>query len=275
MAEIISISSPEVPHFQDVPDPEAIKQAEKRKVVFSAIFAGIFLTIIWIVFAFDAFFDLHLARFGLEPRTLSGLQGILFSPFIHGDLNHIASNSLPLFLLFAGAIYFYRGLAFPVLWKIWLITGISVWIFGRDSIHIGASGIVYGLASFMAISGMLRNDTRLLAVSFLTIFLYGGMVWGVLPLFKHISWESHLAGALSGIYCAVIYRKKGPPLPEYFKDEVEEDEVVPEEDPTITIVRVNPEDPLQHHTGQPGIRIYYRVIPPQPKNIDPPQDLNP
>lgn len=275
MAEIISINSPEVPHFQEVQDPEAIKQAEKRKVVFSAIFAGIFLTIIWIVFAFDAFFDLHLARFGLEPRTLRGLQGILFSPFIHGDLNHIASNSLPLFLLFAGAVYFYRGLAFPVLWKIWLITGVSVWIFGRDSIHIGASGIVYGLASFMAISGMLRNDTRLLAVSFLTIFLYGGMVWGVLPLFKHISWESHLAGAMSGIYCAVVYRKKGPPLPEYFKDEVEEEEAVSEEDPTITIVRVNPEDPLQHHTGQPGIRIYYRVIPPQPKNIDPPQDLNP
>jgi membrane associated rhomboid family serine protease len=272
MAEIISISTPELPEIQQVQDAESIKQAEKRKVVFSAIFAGIFLTAIWAIFAFDAFFDLHLARFGLQPRSLIGLRGILFSPFIHGDLNHIASNSLPLFLLFAGAIYFYRGLAFSVLWKIWLLTGIAVWIFGRDSLHIGASGIVYGLASFMAISGMLRNDTRLLAVSFLTIFLYGGMVWGVLPLFKHISWESHLAGALSGIYCAVIYRKQGPPLPVYFKDEEELE--IPEEEIEIPVIRVNPDDPLQHHTGYPGIRIYYRVIPNETKIIDPPQDSN-
>jgi membrane associated rhomboid family serine protease len=196
----------------------------------------------------------------------------LFSPFIHGDLNHLASNSLPLFLLFAGAVYFYRGLAFSVLWKIWLITGVAVWIFGRDSVHIGASGIVYGLASFMAISGMLRNDTRLLAVSFLTIFLYGGMVWGVLPLFKHISWESHLAGALSGIYCAVVYRKQGPPLPVYFNDEEEIE--IREDEIQIPVIRVNPDDPLQHHTGQPGIRIYYRVIPTETKIIDPPQDSN-
>jgi membrane associated rhomboid family serine protease len=272
MAEIISISTPELPEIQQVQDAESIKQAEKRKVVFSAIFAGIFLTAIWAIFAFDAFFDLHLARFGLHPRSLIGLRGILFSPFIHGDLNHIASNSLPLFLLFAGAIYFYRGLAFSVLWKIWLLTGIAVWIFGRDSLHIGASGIVYGLASFMAISGMLRNDTRLLAVSFLTIFLYGGMVWGVLPLFKHISWESHLAGALSGIYCAVIYRKQGPPLPVYFKDEEELE--IPEEEIEIPVIRVNPDDPLQDHTGYPGIRIYYRVIPNETKIIDPPQDSN-
>lgn len=276
MADEIPVTPAEVVDISAISDPEETKRKEKRKVVFSAIFAGTFLTVLWVVFAYDRFFDLHLARFGLEPRTVSGLAGIFFAPLLHGDLGHITSNSLPLFLLFGGTIYFYRGLAFPVLWRIWLITGILVWIFGRDSIHIGASGLVYGFAAFLAVSGMIRNDIRLLSVSFLTIFLYGGMVWGVLPFFKHISWESHLAGALSGMYCAFVYRKKGPPKPIHPLDlEVPEPEPAEFPFPVEYTEVLQTSETAHHHTGNPGIRIYYRILPKEPADNSQSPEANP
>jgi membrane associated rhomboid family serine protease len=233
MAEIISINSPEVPHFQEVQDPEAIKQAEKRKVVFSAIFAGIFLTIIWIAFAFDAFFDLNLARFGLEPRTLKGLQGILFSPFIHGDLNHIASNTLPLFILTTALIYFYRDVSLKVLVYGILLSGIITWVIGRESYHIGASSLIYVLVSFIFFKGLRTQYYRLMALSFAVVLLYGGMLWYVFPQPEivgesSISWEGHLAGLLTGFVFAMQFK-----TPDYVKDiqfEWEKPEFNPQED---------------------------------------------
>jgi hypothetical protein len=236
---------------------------ELRRLSTSAILAGIFLTLIWVVYFYDRFFELHLAQFGLHPRHFDGLIGIVASPLIHGDLNHLASNSLPAFLLMAGIIYFYRGISYKVLLIIWIATGISVWLFGRANFHIGASGLVYGMASFMAVSGMLRGDNRLLAVSFLTIFLYGGMVWGVLPLFRHISWESHLCGAISGVVCAIAYRDQGPPKPIYLTPDEEEE---PELEPGVVSVTHNSahtEAGIVHHTANAPVRIIYIVVPPK------------
>ena len=209
----------------------------RRKVMFSAIFAGILLLLIWLTFFFDRFFGLDLNRFGLRPHSLNGLLGIITAPFLHGgdgypfslkDFQHILSNSLPLFLLLTGAIYFYRGTAFKMLVLVWFITGAGVWIIGSSGTnHIGASGIVYGLAAFMALSGIIRNDTRLMSISFLTIFLYGGMVWGVLPLKPGVSWESHLFGSIGGIISAILFRNEGPVKRKYFEDEEVLDEPVP------------------------------------------------
>jgi len=249
----------------------------RRKVMFSAIFAGILLLLIWLTFFFDRFFGLDLNRFGLRPRTLDGLLGILTSPFLHGgdgnpfslkDFQHILSNSLPLFLLFTGAIYFYRGTAFKMLVMVWFVTGAGVWLIGRDSIHIGASGIVYGLAAFMALSGIIRNDTRLMSISFLTIFLYGGMVWGILPLKPAISWESHLFGSIGGIIAAVIFRKEGPVKKKYFEDEEVLDEPVPlSEDLNAPspYEQQNPDFGNQQSTGNHPV-YYYRYIPKQNKD---------
>jgi hypothetical protein len=160
-------------------------------------------------------------------------------------------------------LYFYRGIGFRVLGYIWLLTGIAVWLFARDSYHIGASGIVYGLAAFLALSGVLRNDTRLMSISLLIIFLYGGMIWGVLPLFQRISWESHLAGALAGVFCAIRYRHDGPPIRRYFEDE--------EEQPLLSEDEAGDEHPERHfppvgfHPGHPSEHtpggFYYRYIP--------------
>lgn len=224
-------------------------RADRRKLWFSAIFAAFLLTVIWTVHLFNWTFDLHLSRFGLEPRTLNGLAGIFFAPFLHGDWNHLLSNSLPLFLLFGGTLYFYRGIGFRVLVWIWIFSGLGVWLIGRDSYHIGASGLLYGFAAFLATSGIIRNDTRLMAVSLLTVFLYGSMIWGVLPLFKHVSWESHLMGALVGLISAIVYRHEGPPKPQYFLDEEPEPEEISEVE--------EPGDATPQSSTAPGVRIIY------------------
>ena len=107
---------------------------------------------------------------------------------------------------------------------IWLFTGFWVWLAARDSAHIGASGIIYGLVCFLFFSGILRKDKRLLSVSMLVTFLYGSMVWGILPIDQTVSWESHLFGSIAGIFCAVYYRKLGPeqPKPQWEIDEENE-----------------------------------------------------
>ena len=194
---------------------------ERRKVMFSAIFSVTLVLLLWIIKIYEWFFDLDLHAFALKPRTLRGLPGIITEPLLHADWSHLFSNSVPLFLLLMATLYFYRGIGLRVLGYIWLFTGIGVWFFARDSYHIGASGIVYGLATFLAISGILRHDSRLMSISLLIIFLYGGMIWGVLPLFHHVSWESHLMGSLAGAFCAYRYRNQGPAIRRYFEDEDE------------------------------------------------------
>ena len=144
-----------------------------------------------------------------EPEFAT-IISILLSPLIHSDFNHLISNSIPLLVLGTGIIYFYRELAYRVIGFVWLLSGICVWLGARDSYHIGASGLIYGLASFLFLSGIIRKDVRLASISLLIVFLYGGLVWGVLPIFPHISWEYHLYGGLSGFISAIIYRNKGP-----------------------------------------------------------------
>jgi membrane associated rhomboid family serine protease len=247
---------PSVPHRYD----SETLQADRRKIWFSAIFAAFFLTLIWLTFLFDTFFDLNLARFGLRPRSWEGLIGIFTAPLLHGGWNHLLSNTLPFLLLFTGTLYFYRGIGFRVLAWIWLAGGLGTWLIGRDSIHIGASGVVYGLAAFLAFSGMLRNDNRLISVSFLTIFLYGSMVWGVFPLQPHVSWESHLCGAFVGLVLSWVYRKQGPPLPVYQLEDEDADFDTPEsaDSEAIPSTMLGPDDAVQgHHTGGQPVRIIY------------------
>lgn len=229
---------------------------ERRKVMLSAIIAGILILLLWLILGFENYFDLNLNYLGVIPRKLIGLRGILFAPLLHGDLKHLISNSIPLFFLLTGTLYFYRSLGYKVFLLIWIASGIGVWLIGRDSIHIGASGVVYGLAMFLAVSGILRNDIRLMAISLLTIFLYGGMIWGVLPLFKHVSWESHLMGSLVGLFCAFYYRKQGPPQRKYFLDDEEEEAAEAE------FIQETPTEPFsesaQHHTAPANYIIVYR-----------------
>lgn len=168
--------------------------------------AGAFVAMLVIVHALNATFDFGWQRFGVHPREWRGLVGVLLAPFLHADLGHLASNAWPLLVLGTVTLYLFPRSARPVLAAIYVGSGFTVWLLGRDSIHIGASGLVYGLAAFVFTSGVLRRDRRALAAALLVAFLYGAMIWGVLPLRTAVSWETHLAAACLGVVLAFIHR---------------------------------------------------------------------
>jgi len=169
-------------------------------------------------------FSLDLVPYGVYPRQWSGIKGIFLYPFIHSGWKHLLNNSTALLILGGMLYYFYRPMATRSLLWIYLISGVWLWIGGRPSYHVGASGIVYGLFGFLFFSGVLRRHMKLMALSLLVIFLYGSLVWGVLPIDRHISYEGHLFGLLAGIAVAFIYRKQGPQPPKY-SWELEEEQV--------------------------------------------------
>jgi len=181
-----------------------------KRLYLSMFFPGIFLLLIWMVFLVDLTLKSDLVYHGLFPRKIYGLQGILFGPFIHGGIKHIVANSLPLFALSSLLFYFYQNLSFRVLIICYLLTGTLVWIIGRPSYHVGASGIIYGLAGFLFVSGIIRKHLGLMAISFLVAFQYGSMIWGIFPIEDRVSWESHFCGLLAGVGLAWFYRNKGP-----------------------------------------------------------------
>ncbi len=164
--------------------------------------------------------------FGLVPRDWAGLVGVITSPFVHADWTHLLSNAGPLFVFIAASLYFYRKAFFRSLPWMFFMTGIWVWIAGKSGPHIGASGIAYALAAFLFFSGIFRRNTQNLALSLVIAFFYGSMIWGVLPVQPGVSWESHLFGALAGLFLAWYFRKLGvPPKKRYFwEDEAENPE---------------------------------------------------
>jgi len=207
---------------------EGLSESEfyRKKLLLSLIIPGIVVFIMWLVKIVEVLFDLDLYRFGIFPQSSKGLRGILFSPFIHADFSHLFNNTLPLFFLSVALFYFYSEVAITIYTLTYLLTGLMVWVAGREAWHIGASGLVYGLASFLFFSGIIRKHLRLIALSLLIVFLYGSMVWGLFPgIYKNVSWESHMLGFFSGILLAVIFRNKGPKQPVYEWMEEEEQEV--------------------------------------------------
>lgn len=174
----------------------------KLKPLFLLIFA------MWFIWAVNLIIPVNLNMFGIKPRSISGLIGIICSPFLHANLAHILSNTIPLLFLGSVTIMFYRKLALDVFILGSLIGGILVWIFARNAIHIGASGLIYSLASFLIFFGIFKKNIKSVLISILIIFTYGGLVWGVLPLIKGVSWEGHLFGAIAGFIIAYLYKNK-------------------------------------------------------------------
>ena len=170
----------------------------------------------------------NFSHYGLRPRSLEGLPGILRMHWIHGDpKDHLLSNLLALVPLSFSLFYFYPRMAWRVVAGLHAITGIWVWIAARDAWHIGASGIVYGIAFFLFFSGIFRKDKVAMAVALITVFFHGNMIWGTLPFFSPpgVSWEGHLFGGLAGILLAFYFRKRflpkadaGPAFPEVEHD---------------------------------------------------------
>jgi len=206
---------------------------ERIKIIESLLFPTLLVAIMWLVKIAELIFDTSFATLGVYPQKLSGLPGIFLSPFIHGNLAHLSANTIPIWVLGSVLLYFYREIAWKVLLLIYVVTGLWVWAWARESYHIGMSGIIYGLASFLFFSGIFRREGRLMAISFLVIFLYGSLIWGIFPqLFpkENISWESHLMGLIAGLAMAIFYRKEGP-QPKRYSWEIEDEDGIAEDDP--------------------------------------------
>ncbi|MFN2260832.1 MAG: rhomboid family intramembrane serine protease [Psychroflexus sp.] len=165
-----------------------------------------FVLLLWIVYWAEIRFHLNFTPFGLKPRSFSGLVGVFTSPFIHGGIDHLYRNTIPLFVLCAGLFYFYKDISWKTLLYGLLFTGILTWIIGRPSYHIGASGVVYFLASFLFFKGIRSKNYRLVALSLVVVFLYGSLVWGTLPGKPGISWEGHLSGFISGFILSFVFK---------------------------------------------------------------------
>ena len=192
------------------------------------VFPFVFSVFTWMVFYLDQRYMLDLYTFGVYPQSWEGLKGIVFAPLIHGSIQHVANNSMALLVLTMGLWYFYPGLRGRIFLLCYLWPSAILWFFARESYHIGASGLVYALASFLFFSGIFRRNPSLSALSMIVVFLYGSLVWGLFPIEEAISWEAHLSGFLTGLVLALFTRKKGPPDPVHrWEEDEEEDEAFP------------------------------------------------
>jgi len=186
-------------------------EADLRRLRSSASLAGLVLLLIWATRGVESGLGMGFGFLGIQPRQLAGLPGIFLAPLLHADWMHTFTNSAPLFVLLTGLLYHYRKVAPTVLASIWLAGGLAVWLCARPAFHIGASGLNYGLASFLFLAGVLQRERSAIALALLVTFLYGSMIWGVLPADEHISWEAHLFSSLVGLSMAVWLRWRYPP----------------------------------------------------------------
>lgn len=165
--------------------------------------------LMWAVFFVEFAYGIPLSYFGIIPLTFPGLIGIVTAPMLHGSLNHLVSNTVPLLFLGSVVFFFYPRIGGIVFFRAYFWTNILVWLFGRqNSSHIGASGVVYGLAFFLIFFGIFRRDFMSMLISIVVILLYGGVIYGILPTDPRVSWESHFSGALVGVYTAIGYSSK-------------------------------------------------------------------
>jgi len=185
-----------------------------------------FVVLIWFIHLLNSDLQLGLERFGVRPREFTGLLGILVGPLLHGDFEHLIANSPPLLVLGAVMLHVYPNSSLRVLPAVYVGPGIAVWLLARSGLHVGASGLVYGLVSYIFVAGVIRRDRRAIAASLLVAFMYGSLAWGVFPITAGVSWETHLAAALIGVLLAIALRRLDvPPHRRYaWEDEDEESE---------------------------------------------------
>jgi membrane associated rhomboid family serine protease len=208
----------------DVPDP-VYTGSERARAHFrlAARIAFGFVALLWLIHLLNWGLDLEPELSGVRPRQWAGLPGIVFAPLVHASFEHLIANSPPLLVSGTAMLFLYPNSALRVLPAIYLGPGIAVWLFGRESVHFGASGLVYGLISYILVAGLLRRDRRAIAASLVVWFMYGSLAWGVLPTQPGVSWETHLAAALIGVAFAIALRRLDVPPPKRYGWEGEGD----------------------------------------------------
>ena len=205
--------------------------ADRARLAAAALAVIAFTGVLWWIRLLDAGLGWELGVLGVRPGEPAGLLGVLTAPLLHGSFEHLMANTPALLVLGTLLLYGYPRARGPVIALIWLGSGLGVWLIGRDSTHIGASGLSHGLMFFLFFAGIVRRDRLAIAFSMITFFLYGGMVWGVFPQEEGISWEYHLCGALAGALAALLFSRLDPlPLARRY---AWEDEAEDAEDPVI------------------------------------------
>ncbi|HIE15499.1 MAG TPA: rhomboid family intramembrane serine protease [Bacteroidales bacterium] len=180
------------------------KETNNKRFIISLTIPLIVAAIIWTIKVYEILFDVSFYRYGIYPRTMHGFIGIFMAPLIHGDFNHIYFNSLYWLIFGTAFFYFFPNRGYIYFLAIYFFSGFLVWIFARPSYHIGLSGIIYALASFLFFINLMTKDFRKMAISLIIIFLFSSMILGLFPKDIHISWESHIAGVLTGFGIAVL-----------------------------------------------------------------------
>lgn len=199
---------------------------ERKRLLLAGVIPLLFIFVFVFIHLLQLAMGWHFTKAGVLPRTFQGLPGIVSSIFIHSNWSHLGNNILAFAILSWAFFSTYRKIAIPVFSLLWVGSGALLWIIGRPVYHIGCSGLIYALAFFLFLSGILRKHPPLIALSLVVVFLYGGMIWQIFPWLPdhHISWEGHLAGSIVGLLVAYVFRHKGPQRPPMIDDDDEEDD---------------------------------------------------
>lgn len=185
---------------------KSISKTLQNQIIILTIFTLIF----WSVQSLNFFvFRGALLEFGIIPHSLIGLRGILFAPFIHGSWGHLLANT-PIFIVLGWLVMLQETRDFFTVTVLsMLVGGLGIWFFApANSIHIGASILIFGYLGFLILRGYFQRNLASISLSLLVIFLYGGAIWGILPLDPHVSWQGHLFGFLGGVWSAKLIAKE-------------------------------------------------------------------
>lgn len=240
--------------------PTAMLSKDKKHILDAVMVTAFFLLAIWTVFLMDTEWGFHLKQYGVHPRRASGLIGIFTHGFLHGGYEHIWHNTMSFAVLNTFLFYFYRPVALKTFGIIFLFTGVLLWIIGGVGNHIGASGIIYGLAAFLFFSGVFRKNQRMLRVALVVAFAYGSFFWYMFPIDVRISWEGHLSGAVVGFACALLFREQGPARKRYNWEIQEEiDEVLLNRDTVdLNQERIQPGYGLRPRSNDQGFVYHFK-----------------
>lgn len=199
---------------------------EIRHIFLALVIPSFFLFILYAIKVLEVGMDWDFTKLGVYPLEKKGVFGIFAHPLVHSGFKHLFANTVPLLFLSWCLFYFYRDLGAFIFFFLWITGGIFTFLIGQPGWHVGASGLIYGLAFFLFFSGLIRKHVPLIAISLLVTFLYGGLVWNMFPQFarENISWEGHLSGAIAGSLAALLFRNRGPQKPNPFADEEKEEE---------------------------------------------------
>jgi membrane associated rhomboid family serine protease len=179
----------------------ALNKQTKQSLILATNFIGV-LAVIEIVTWFVKF---PIKGFGIRPRNPEGAIGILFAPLLHGNVQHLAANSLPLWILIVLLFADRKYKPWNTFWLVWIVSGLGTWLIGRNennAVHIGASSLIFGFAAYLMLSGILMRSWRSFFVALVVFVFFGGIFYGALPQNGPISWEGHLCGAIAGLWAA-------------------------------------------------------------------------